>query len=256
MIHPTAMVHANAQLAPGVRVGPGCVIGADVQVGKNTWIGAYCIINGPTRIGEDNRIYQFNSIGDIPQDKKYHGEVSYLDIGDRNVIREYCTFNRGTELGGGTTRVGNDNWIMAYVHIAHDCGVGSHTVMANGTTLAGHVTVDDYAIFGAFTTVHQFCSIGGYSFSAMGSVILKDVPPFVTVAGNPAKPRGLNTEGLRRQGFTPEAIRTLRNGYKMLYKKGLSLEQATKQLQILAGECEHVTAIVEFLGRSRRGIVR
>ncbi|MFZ0254798.1 MAG: acyl-ACP--UDP-N-acetylglucosamine O-acyltransferase [Gammaproteobacteria bacterium] len=256
MIHPTAMVHANARLASSVRVGPGCVIGADVEVGENTWIGGYCIINGPTRIGEDNRIYQFNSIGDIPQDKKYHGEISYLEMGDRNVIREYCTLNRGTELGGGTTRVGSDNWIMAYVHIAHDCGVGNHTVMANGTTLAGHVTVDDYAIFGAFTTVHQFCSIGCYSFSAMGSVILKDVPPFVIVAGNAAKPRGLNTEGLRRQNFAPEAIRTLRNAYKTLYKKGLSLEQATEQLRALAGECDHLTAIIEFLGKSRRGIVR
>ena len=256
MIHPTAMVHAEARLAPSVRVGPGSLIGADVEVGENTWIGAYCVINGPTRIGTDNRIYQFNSIGDIPQDKKYRGEISYLEIGDRNVIREYCTFNRGTELGGGTTRVGSDNWIMAYVHIAHDCGVGSHTVMANGTTLAGHVTVDDHAIFGAFSSVHQFCSIGSYSFSAMGSVILKDVPPFVMVAGNSAKPRGLNTEGLRRQGFTPEAIRALRNAYRTLYKKGLTLEQATAQLQALALECEHIAAIVDFLGRSRRGIVR
>jgi UDP-N-acetylglucosamine acyltransferase len=250
------MVHAKARLASDVQVGPGCVIGEDVEVGESTCIGAYCVINGPTRIGSNNRIYQFNSIGDIPQDKKYHGEISHLEIGDRNVIREYCTFNRGTELGGGTTRVGSGNWIMAYVHIAHDCSVGNHTVMANGTTLAGHVALDDYATCGAFTTVHQFCSIGCYSFSAMGSVILKDVPPFVIVAGNSAKPRGLNTEGLRRQGFAPEAIRALRTAYKTLYKKGLTLEQATEQLRVLAGECEYVAAIIEFLGRSRRGIVR
>ncbi len=250
------MVHADACLAAGVRVGPGCIIGAGVEVGENTWIGAYCVINGPTRIGTNNRIYQFNSIGDVPQDKKYHGEMSYLEIGDRNVIREYCTFNRGTELGGGITRVGNDNWIMAYVHIAHDCAVGSHTVMANGTTLAGHVAVDDYATCGAFTMVHQFCRIGGYSFSAMGSVILKDVPPFVIVAGNSARPRGLNTEGLRRHGFAPETIRGLRNAYKTLYKKGLSLEQATEQLHTLAAECDPVRAILEFLGQSRRGLIR
>lgn len=250
------MVHADACLAAGVRVGPGCVIGADVEVGEDTWIGAYCVINGPTRIGANNRIYQFNSIGDVPQDKKYHGEMSYLEIGDRNVIREYCTFNRGTELGGGVTRVGNDNWIMAYVHIAHDCAVGSHTVMANATTLAGHVTVDDYATCGAFTVVHQFCRIGGYSFSAMGSVLLKDVPPFVIVAGNSARPRGLNTEGLRRHGFAPETIRGLRNAYKILYKKGLSLEQATEQLRTLAAECEQVRAILEFLSQSRRGLIR
>lgn len=256
MIHCPAIVHPSARLAPGVQAGPGCVIGADVEVGENTWIGAYCVINGPTRIGQNNKIYQFNSIGDIPQDKKYHGEVSYLEIGDRNVIREYCTLNRGTELGGGTTRIGNDNWIMAYVHIAHDCEVGSGTTMANGATLAGHVRVDDFATFGAFTVVHQFCSIGAYSFSAMGSVILKDVPPFVMVAGNSASPRGLNTEGLRRKGFPPEVIQTLRRAYKTLYKKGYSLEQATQHLRAMVAECEQVAEIVAFLEHSRRGIVR
>lgn len=256
MIHPTAIVDPRARLAPGVTVGPGSIIGAEVDVGDNTWIGPYCVIGGPTRIGHDNRIYQFNSIGDVPQDKKYRGERSYLEIGDRNVIREYCTFNRGTEGGGGVTRIGDDNWIMAYVHIAHDCQVGNHTVMANGTTLAGHVCVDDFVTFGAFTVVHQFCTIGGYSFSAMGSVLLKDVPPFVTVAGNSARPRGLNTEGLRRHGFAPETIQWLRRAYKTIYTKGYTLDQATSQLRAMVDNCSGVAEIIAFLERSRRGIVR
>jgi UDP-N-acetylglucosamine acyltransferase len=232
------------------------MIGPDVEIGENTSIGAYAVIQGPTRIGRDNKISQFNSLGDVPQDKKYRGERSFLEIGERNVIREYCTFNRGTAQGGGVTRIGNDNWIMAYVHIAHDCQIGNHTVMANGTTMAGHVVVGDHATFGAFTMVHQFCSLGTHSFTAMGTVVLKDVLPFVTVAGNTARPRGLNTEGLRRRGYTPETILTLRRAYKLIYKQGRTVDQAIGELEELASECPEVELMVSALRHSGRGIVR
>lgn len=214
MIHPTAIVDKSARIATGVSVGPYSVIGSDVEIGEDTWIGPHVIINGPTRIGRDNRIFQFNSIGEIPQDKKYQGEVSSLEIGDRNTIREYCTLNRGTRHGGGVTRVGDDNWIMAYVHIAHDCQVGSGIIMANNATLAGHVTIGNHAILGGFTLVHQFCELGDHSFSAMGTAIGKDVPPFVLVAGQPASPRGLNSEGLKRHGFDSDTLDLLRKAYK------------------------------------------
>lgn len=256
MIHASAIVDSGARLAPGVSIGPWSVIGPDVEIGADTWVGPHVVIEGPARIGRDNRIYQFNSIGGIPQDKKFRGEHSLLEIGDRNVIREYCTFNRGTEGGGGVTRVGDDNWIMAYVHIAHDCQVGDHNVFANAATLAGHVVVEDHVTLGAFTVVHQFCAIGAYSFSAMGSVVFKDVPPFVTVAGNSAKPHGLNTEGLRRQRMSPETLRWLRRAYKALYMHGLTLEQALAQLREMGERCREVERLVEFLARSGRGIVR
>jgi len=256
LIHASAIVDSGARLAPGVSIGPWSVIGPDVEIGADTWVGPHVVIEGPARIGRDNRIYQFNSIGGIPQDKKFRGEHSLLEIGDRNVIREYCTFNRGTEGGGGVTRVGDDNWIMAYVHIAHDCQVGDHNVFANAATLAGHVVVEDHVTLGAFTVVHQFCAIGAYSFSAMGSVVFKDVPPFVTVAGNSAKPHGLNTEGLRRQRMSPETLRWLRRAYKALYMHGLTLEQALAQLREMGERCREVERLVEFLARSGRGIVR
>ena len=250
------MIDPGACLARGVAVGPGCVIGPDVEIGENTWIGAYVVIQGPTRIGRDNKVFQFNSLGDVPQDKKYRGERSLLEIGERNVIREYCTFNRGTAQGGGVTRIGDDNWIMAYVHIAHDCQVGNHTVLANGTTAAGHVVVGDYATCGAFTMVHQFCALGAHSFTAMGTVVFKDVLPFVTVAGNTARPRGLNTEGLRRRGYTPETILTLRRAYKLIYKQGLTVEQAIAELEELVRECPELEVMVSALRSSGRGIVR
>ena len=256
MIHPTAIVDSAAELAPDVEVGPWTVIGPQVRIDSGTWIGPHVVIQGPTRIGKNNKIYQFNSIGDIPQDKKYHGEASTLEIGDGNVIREYCTLNRGTELGGAVTRIGDDNWIMAYVHIAHDCQVGDNTIMANGTTLAGHVVVEDFATFGAFTVVHQFCAIGMHSFSAMGTVIFKDVPPFVMVSGNSATARGLNTEGLRRRGYEASTIQDIRRAYKAIYKRGLTVEQASRELGDLAEASAEVRAMVEFLGRSTRGIVR
>lgn len=256
MIHPTAEIDPDARIADGVHVGAWSIIGAGVEIGEDTRIGSHVVISGPTRIGKNNRIFQFNSIGDIPQDKKYSGEVSRLEIGDGNLIREFCTFNRGTDGGGGVTRIGSDNWIMAYVHVAHDCQVGSGTTMANGTTLAGHVVAGDHVTFGAFTVVHQFCAIGDHSFSAMGSVIFKDVPPFVTVAGNSARPHGLNTEGLKRRGFDAETLRELRRAYKAIYKQGLTVEQAIAAMKETAATVPEVALLRNFVAASSRGIVR
>ncbi len=256
MIHPSAIIDEGARLAPGVSVGPWSIIGADVEIGENTRIDAHVVINGPTRIGRDNHIYPFNALGDAPQDKKYAGEKSRLEIGDGNTIREFCTFNRGTDDGGGLTRIGDDNWIMAYVHIAHDCELGNHTILANGSTLAGHVRVEDHVILGAFTVVHQFCAIGAHSFSAMSTVILKDVPPYVTVSGNSASPHGLNGEGLKRRGFTTHSLLQLKRAYKVLYKQRLTVEQALRELRVMASECDEIVPLVAFLENSSRGIVR
>lgn len=256
MIHPTAIVDESAKIAAGVTVGPYSIIGSEVEIGRDTWIGPHVVINGPTRIGRENRIFQFNSIGDVPQDRKYEGEVSSLEIGDRNTIREYCTFNRGTKHGGGVTRVGNDNWIMAYVHIAHDCQVGSGVIMANNATLAGHVTIGDNAILGGFTLVHQFCSIGAYAFSAMGTAIGKDVAPFVMVAGQPASTRGLNTEGLKRHGFDGGNLQLLRKAYKTVFRSGLKADEAVEKLGGLGAENPEIKTLVEFIRTSKRGIVR
>lgn len=256
MIHSSAVVDPGAELEPDVDVGPFSVIGPGVIVGAGTWIGSHVVIEGPARIGRGNRIHPFSTLGGAPQDKKYRGESSILEIGDGNVIREYCTFNRGTAGGGLTTRVGDGNWIMAYVHIAHDCQVGNDNVMANGTTLAGHVEVEDCVTFGAFTAVHQFCRIGGHAFSAMGTVILKDVPPYVTVAGSSASPHGLNTEGLRRRAFPAPVVQALKSAYKVVYKRGLTLEAAIAQLAGPASEIDEVGRFREFMRSSRRGIVR
>ena len=256
MIHSSAVVDSGADLQPDVEVGPFSVIGPGVVLGAGTRVGSHVVIEGPTRIGERNRIHSFSVLGGAPQDKKYRGESSTLEIGDGNVIREYCTFNRGTGGGGMVTRVGDGNWIMAYVHIAHDCKVGSDNVMANGTTLAGHVEVEDSVTFGAFTTVHQFCRIGAHAFSAMGTVVLKDVPPFVTVAGNSAGPHGLNTEGLRRREFPVRTVQVLKSAYKTVYRRGLTLDAAIEQLADLAKESAEVSRFREFVKSSRRGIVR
>jgi len=256
LIHPKAIIDPRARLGTGVSVGPWCEIGADVEIGDDTAIAAHVVIKGPTRIGRGNRIFQFNSIGDDSQDKKYGGESTRLEIGDDNVIREFCTINRGTGLGGGVTRVGDNNWIMAYVHIAHDCQVGNGTVMANGTSLAGHVVVEDWVVFGGFTLVHQFCRIGAHSFTAAGSVLVKDLPPFVMVAGNTARPRSINTEGLRRRGFAPERIRALRRAYRLLYRKGLPLNSALAELVRLGEDWADISEIVRFVRESSRGIVR
>ncbi len=256
MIDTKAVVDPAARLGSDVEIGPYSIIGPDVEIGDGTRIGAHVVIKGPTRIGRDNKIFQFASIGDDPQDKKYAGEPTRLEIGDRNVIREYCTINRGTMQDKGVTRVGDDNWIMAYVHIAHDCQVGNDTILANNTALAGHVSVDDHAILGGFTLIHQFCAIGAYSFSALGTVILKDVPPFVMISGNPARAHGLNTEGLKRRGFAPATMRAIRQAYKIVYRSGNTMDQAQEKLASLANEYPEVAMMAQFLGKVTRGIAR
>jgi len=255
-IHPTAIVHEGARLAPGVSVGPYSVIGEHVEIGEGTTVGPHVVIQGHTSIGRDNRIFQFSSLGEVPQDKKYAGEPTRLEIGDRNVIREFCTFNCGTAQDVGVTRVGNDNWIMAYVHLAHDCQVGHNTIFANNAQLAGHVAVGDYAILGGFTVVHQFVQIGAHSITAMGTILLQDIPPYVTAAGNTAKPYGINSEGLKRRGFSPEALTRLKRAYKTLYKAGLTLEQAKQSLTEQSAECPEIKPILDFLEVSSRGIIR
>jgi UDP-N-acetylglucosamine acyltransferase len=251
-----AVIDPSAQLGMDVSIGPFSVIGPDVEIGDGSWIGPHVVINGPTRLGRQNRIFQFASIGEIPQDKKYHGEQSRLEIGDRNTIREYVTINRGTDDGGGITRVGNDNWLMAYIHIAHDCIIGNHTIFANAASLAGHVQIDDYAILGGFTLVHQFCCVGTHSFCGMGSAISKDVPPFMMVNGNPAQPHGLNSEGLKRHGFDKQTQQALREAYKIVYRSGLTTQDAIKAMQPLAQSCGEVAILQEFIRKSQRGIVR
>ena len=214
MIHPSAIIHPGAQLGAHVSIGPYAVISEHVVIGDGTTVGAHTVINGHTLIGRDNHIFQFNSLGEIPQDKKYAGEPTRLEIGDRNTVREFCTFNLGTAQDTGVTRVGNDNWIMAYVHLAHDCQVGNHTIFANNASLAGHVTVGDYAILGGFTGVHQFCKIGAHVMTGISSVVFKDIPPYIMAAGQPAAPHGINVEGLRRRGFSPESLAGLKRAYK------------------------------------------
>ena len=258
MIDPRAIIHPDTQMGVGVSIGPWSIIGPNVEIGDDTWIGPHTVINGPTQIGRDNRISQLCSIGDDPQDKKYQGERAQtrLEIGDRNTIREYCTLNRGTVQGGGVTRLGNDNWIMAYVHIAHDCLIGNNTVFANNTTLAGHVVVEDYVTFGGFTAVHQFCRIGAYSFSAASSIILKDVPPFVMVSEAPARAHGLNREGLRRSGFSSETINLLRKAYRILYRQNLTMAESLEQLKGLALQSPEVKRLVDFIQQCTRGLIR
>uniref|UniRef100_A0A450ZM14 Acyl-[acyl-carrier-protein]--UDP-N-acetylglucosamine O-acyltransferase n=1 Tax=Candidatus Kentrum sp. TUN TaxID=2126343 RepID=A0A450ZM14_9GAMM len=257
MIHESTTINSTARLAPDVRIDPWTIIGTGVEIGAGTRIGSHCVINGPTIIGKNNDIHSFNSIGNIPQDKKYSGDHdTLLTIGDGNVIREYCTLNRGTVQGGGVTKVGDNNWIMAYVHIAHDCRVGNHVIMANGATLAGHVIIEDYVTLGGFTLIHQFCTIGAYSFSGGGSAIAKDVPPYVMVAGNHAKPYGINVVGLQRLGFDAAALQQLRRAYKSIYKRGNTLEKTLTELQNMATEGDGLGRIIDFLRQSSRGIVR
>ncbi|MEO7917420.1 MAG: acyl-ACP--UDP-N-acetylglucosamine O-acyltransferase, partial [Dokdonella sp.] len=239
-----------------VSIGAYSIVAANVEIGNNTWIGPHVVIDGPTRIGCDNRIYQFASIGADPQDKKFHGEKATLEIGDRNLIREFVTFNRGTEDGIGVTRIGNDNWIMAYVHIAHDCVVGDNVTFANSASLAGHVRVDDWVVLGGFTLIHQFCQVGIHAFTAMGAIINRDVPPFVTVAGSFAKPKGINSEGLRRRGYESERILSIRRAYRTLYLAGLPLAEALDQLGERADAEPDVKVMLDFIARSQRSLVR
>jgi len=256
LIDDRAVIHPGARLGEGVSVGPFSVIGDKVSLGDETWVGPHVVINGPTEIGRRNKIFQFSSLGELPQDKKYRGEETRLVIGDDNVIREYCTFNRGTVQDRGETRIGNKNWIMAYVHIAHDCVIGDSTIFANNASLAGHVTIEDFAILGGFTLVHQFCVVGSYSFTAMNSVVAKDIPPFLMIAGHPAQPRGLNLEGLRRHHFDSDAVRALKNAYKVLYRSGYTINEAIDHLAASAEENAVVQRLIDFIRRSRRGIVR
>ena len=256
MIDPRAAVDAAAELDEGVSVGPFAVIGPGVRIGRGTTIGPHAVIRGPTTIGADNRIFQFASVGEAPQDKKYGGEDTRLEIGDRNVIRECATVHRGTVQDEGVTRIGNDGLFMAYTHVAHDCRIGDHVIMANGATLAGHVVIEDHVILGGFTLVHQFCCIGAHSFTAMGSAIGKDVPPYLMVSGNPAKPHGINTEGLKRRGFTAEQLKVLKAAYRVLYLSGLKLEEARLRLDEMSAGAPEAGRLAEFLVRSRRSIVR
>jgi UDP-N-acetylglucosamine acyltransferase len=256
MIHSTAIVHPGAKLGAGTSVGPYSVIGEHVEIGEGTSIGAHVVIEGHTRIGAHNRVFPFSSLGGPPQDKKYAGEPTRLEIGDRNTIREFCTFNCGTAQDAGVTRLGDDNWIMAYVHVAHDCQVGNNTIFANNAALAGHVRVGDYAILGGYTMVHQFVSIGAHSMTAIATVLFQDLPPYVTAAGNSAKPFGINSEGLKRRGFSAETIARIKAAYKTLYRSSLSLEEARKQLHAMAESSPEIAPLAEFLADSRRSIIR
>jgi UDP-N-acetylglucosamine acyltransferase len=255
-IHPTAIVDPRAKISADVEIGPYAVVGPDVEIGPGCVIGPHAVIDGHTRMGANNRVYQFVSLGAAPQDKKYRGEPTRLEIGDGNTIREFCTFNCGTAQDTGVTRVGNDNWIMAYVHLAHDCDVGNHTIFANNAQLAGHVHVGDYAILGGFTVVHQFCRIGAHSITAMGTIVLQDIPPYVTASGNSARPYGINAEGMKRRGFSADALSGIKRAYKTLYKSGLTLEEAKKELALQAQKCPELQLMLDFLEIPNRGIIR
>lgn len=256
MIHPTAIVHPAARLGANVRIGAYSLIGEHVVIGDDCEIGAHVVITGHTRLGRGNRIYPFASLGEAPQDKKYAGEPTRLIIGDGNTIREFCTLNTGTVQDRGETRIGNDNWIMAYVHIAHDCVVGNHTIFANNATLAGHVLVDDYVILGGFTGVHQFCRIGAHVITGIASVVRQDIPPYVMAAGNPATPHGINSEGLRRRGFSRESISAIKRAYKTLYRSGLKLAEARQRIEAEVAQHPELKPLADFLAVSGRGIIR
>jgi UDP-N-acetylglucosamine acyltransferase len=255
-IHPTAIIDAGAELGAGVSVGPYAVIGAGVVLGAGCRIGPHAVILGPTRMGAGNEVWQFASIGDIPQDKKYGGEQTLLEIGDRNRFRECCTVNRGTVTGAGITRIGSDNLFMAYSHVAHDCVVGNQCVLANYAGLAGHVEIDDYVILGGYAGIHQFCKVGIHAFLANNSVATRDVPPYVMVAGSPGEPKGVNAEGLKRRGFTAGQITNIKGAYRVLYRSGLKLSEATAELARLAAEQPELRAFVDFLPRVTRSLVR
>ncbi|MCA1323534.1 acyl-ACP--UDP-N-acetylglucosamine O-acyltransferase [Herbaspirillum sp. alder98] len=259
-IHPTAVIAPGAQLDSSVEVGPFTVIGPDVRIDAGTRIGPHVVIEGHTTIGRDNQIFQFGSIGAAPQDKKYADEPTRLEIGDRNSIREFVTFNRGTVQDGGVTRIGNDNWIMAYVHVAHDCQLGNDIILANNATLAGHVHLGDHVFLGGFTTVHQFCRIGAHAMTAFTAAVSQDVPPFVTAAGNRAVPAGINSEGLKRRGFSSEQIMEIKRAYKVIYRSSLPLDQARQELERMeqqsATAAAHLRTLREFVSDSPRGIIR
>jgi UDP-N-acetylglucosamine acyltransferase len=256
VIDSRAIISPKAELAPDVSVGPFSIIGPDVVMGPGCVVGPHVVINGPTNIGAENRFFQFASIGDAPQDKKYKGEPTRLVIGDRNVFRESCTMNRGTTQDKGVTTIGNDNLFMSYSHVAHDCLLGNNLVFANGATLGGHVEVGDWVILGGLAAVHQFCKIGAHAFIAGGAIVTRDVPTYVMAAGNPAGPHSVNAEGLKRRGFTPEQVRNVRNAFRLLYRSDLLLADAVAKLKELGTTQPEVAALVDFIHRSERSLVR
>ena len=256
MIDARAVVSPQAELAADVEVGPFSVIGANVRIGARTRIASHVVIKGPTTLGADNQVFQFASIGDAPQDKKYQGEPTRLEVGERNVFREYCTVNRGTTHDQGVTRIGNDNLFMAYTHVAHDCQVGSHIVMANCATLGGHVQLGDWVIMGGLAAIHQFSKIGAHAFIANNAAVTRDVPPFIMAVGQPAAPHSVNSEGLKRRGFTPEQISHIRAAYRILYRRDLPLGDAVRELQVLAATQPEVKAFVDFIATSTRSLIR
>jgi len=256
LISEHAIIDGSASIAKGVSVGAFSIIGADVEIGEGTWIGPHVVINGPTKIGKNNKIFQFASLGEEPQDISYKGEPTRLEIGDNNIIRESCTMSRGTVHGGGVTRLGSNNFIMAYSHIAHDCQVGNHVIFANGASLGGHAVIQDYVTLGGFALIHQFVKVGAYSFCGMGSGVNKDVPPYIIVTGNPADARGLNSVGLKRRGIEVSAIKELKNAYREVYTSGMKLTEAVERIQKQQGNCVEVGNFVEFIQNAERSIVR
>ncbi len=256
MISEHAIIHPSAKIAAGVSVGHGSIIGANVEIGEGTWIGPHVVIAGPTLIGKNNRFFQFSSIGDEPQDITYQGEPTRLEIGDNNVFREFCMISRGTVKGGGLTRIGNHNFFMAYTHVGHDCMIDNHVILVSYSALSGHVTLQDYAIIGAYAAVHQFCQVGAYAFIARATYVTKDVLPYVMIAGQDTSACGINTVGLRRRGFSSDAITCLRRAYKIIFRKGLTVQEAVAELKILQHDCPEVLPMIEALNESTRGIVR
>jgi len=256
VINEHAIIHPSAKLAKGVSIGPGTIIGSDVEIGEGTWIGPHVVIQGPTVIGRNNKIFQFASIGDEPQHNAYKGELTRLEIGDNNIIREFCMISRGTVGGGGVTRVGNHNFLMAYTHIGHDCIVGNHVIMVNYSALSGHVVIDDYANIGGYAAIHQFCHVGVSAFIARATYVTKDVLPYVMIAGHNTSACGINTVGLKRRGFSSEAIDYLRRAYKIIFRKGFTVQQAVAELEILQKDCPEVVPMIDALNQSTRGIVR
>ncbi len=256
MIDSRAIVAPGAKLAPDVVVGPFTIIGPDVEIGAGSWVGPHAVVTGHTRIGKANKIFQFASIGEAPQDKKYAGEPTRLEIGDQNVFREFTTMNRGTAQGGGVTRIGNDNLFMAYTHVAHDCVVGSHCVLANEATLGGHVHLGDWVIMGGGAAIHQFTKIGAHAFLANNTAVTRDVPPYVMAIGQPSVPHSINAEGLKRRGFTPEQIRNIKNAYRILYRSDLLLADAVRQLRERVASQPELQIFVDFIGESERSLIR
>jgi UDP-N-acetylglucosamine acyltransferase len=254
MIHPTAIIESGANIAADVEIGPYSVIGSNVVIGKGTRVGPHVVINGDTQIGENNRFFQFSSIGEENQDKKYQGEATKTVIGDNNIIREFVTIHRGTTQDNGVTQIGNDNLVMAYVHIAHDCNIANHCILANNATIAGHVVLEDYVILGGFTGIHQFCRVGAHVFTSISAAIVKDIPPFVMADGRPAIPRGLNSEGLKRRGFSVDDLKAIKTAYKILYRSKLTLQQALTEMKQI--NQPHVQQMVTFIEASSRGIIR